>query len=238
MLDIVNNQGQLMTLSEIIDIYKVKLNYLDYYSMIAAIPEKWKKAIGMITVNINGLTFVDCCLVEKIVELKKVSKYAYDDLISRVDSSCIIDRWNSVLDKQALDKGFQFGKITQITKYQSFQFRLMHKAIWLNPRLYHSGLSKTKNCSFCQEAKETYQHFFYECQHVKALWNDLDTYFAKEMLQKPNFGYHNVITNSLVDPPYHFINLTCLILKQHIYARKCQNKKPNINMILNEIKFI
>ena len=179
-LDIVYNQGQLMSLSEITDTYAVNLNYLDYFSMITAIPDKWKKVIGMMTVNINELTLMDCCLVEKIVEFKKVSKYAYDDLISRADNSDIIHKWNSVLDKQALDQGFQFGKITQITKYQSFQFRLMHKAIWLNPGLYYSGLSKTKNCSFCEEVKETYQHFFYKCQYVKALWNDLDANFQKK----------------------------------------------------------
>ena len=43
------------------------------------------------------------------------------------------------------------------------------------------GISETSQCSFCNQNNETIQHLFRHCFVVKALWNDLNTFFENHL---------------------------------------------------------
>ena len=94
-------------------------------------------------------------------------------------------------------------------------------------------------CTFCHNEKETYQHFFTECEHVKKIWNEIIVeYVSKETTLRPKLDFKSIIINNVVDKTEHFLNLICLVIKQHVYQAKCQKTKLNSRKIINEVKFI
>ena len=49
--------------------------------------------------------------------------------------------------------------------------------LYLNEKLFFFGISKTSQCSFCNQNNETIEHLFCHCFVDKALWNDLKIFF-------------------------------------------------------------
>ena len=61
---------------------------------------------------------------------------------------------------------------TNIAKYRSFQYRLLHRAIVMNTHLKNWGLIDSNLCSFCSLERESYNHLFVMCQVVQPIWID------------------------------------------------------------------
>ena len=56
--------------------------------------------------------------------------------------------------------------VTNIPKYRSFQYRLLHRAIVTNVQLHYYKLTNSDQCSFCHMQRETYSHLFIQCKKV------------------------------------------------------------------------
>ena len=54
-------------------------------------------------------------------------------------------------------------KVTNITKYCSFQYRLLMRGLVTNVQLNKWKLVETDKCSLCNQATETYVHLFVWC---------------------------------------------------------------------------
>ena len=66
---------------------------------------------------------------------------------------------------------------TTDTTLRSFQYKILNNVIFLNKKLYTFGITDTVFCSFCKILEETPIHIFYDCIHVKSLWEKLQTKF-------------------------------------------------------------
>ena len=56
------------------------------------------------------------------------------------------------------------------TNLQAFHIQFLHRAYCLNP-IVAKYTNISPNCAFCDNAKETYIHLFWECPHVSTLWD-------------------------------------------------------------------
>ena len=65
------------------------------------------------------------------------------------------------------------------TKY--LQFRILHKRIVTNKKLYKMGLSENSNCPYCGIADETIEHAFILCETVRKFWNDIEYWLRTEV---------------------------------------------------------
>ena len=62
-------------------------------------------------------------------------------------------------------------------------FLLIHNfLVYLNKKLYDFGITDTALCSFCKTLEETPIHIFYDCIHVKSLWEKLHTKFQNDTI--------------------------------------------------------
>ena len=113
---------------------------------------------------------------------------------------------------------------TRISKYRSFQYRLIMRAVITNRHLCWWKIRDSDQCTFCGEAEETYRHLFYECICVQSLWKTLTTFCEKHGLDKPSVTYRNVYINQVVENAKSATNFLCLVLKQYIYRQKCLNE--------------
>ena len=66
-----------------------------------------------------------------------------------------------VISKEALSKALgDIYKVTNITKYRNYQYRLLASSLPANDRLFHWGIKSSQSCEWCGFAKQTLFHLF------------------------------------------------------------------------------
>ena len=197
------------------------LTLLQFQGLISAVPREWKQQMQ------QGVKEPGAVSVEFLS-----TKHAYRNLVS---TGCGLnrcrDKWEKMLNNEIPLERFISGLeesciCTDITKYHSFQFRLMHHAIITNIQLEKWKLKESRMCSFCAREPETYLHLFIWCPKVAWIWLQLEQFMAKWSEEPINFQPDTVFWNRLVlYPASHIKNFLCLVPKQYIYRQRCINKE-------------
>ena len=124
--------------------------------------------------------------------------------------------------------------MTNITKYHSFQYRLLQNAVVTNTHLQRWGMFPHNRCTFCHEQPETYNHLFIFCKYVQELWMQVEIFMNEFSMDQINFQLLTVYWNKLIAAPIgHIKNFICLVTKQYIYKQRCLNKVPRIRELRN-----
>ena len=111
--------------------------------------------------------------------------------------------------------------------------------LFLNNKPYTFGIKNTALCSFYKTWEETPIHIFYDCIHVKALWEKLQTNFQNDNIL-PYFTLQAsilVLTNE-ADNIYNLLNHTLLIFKYYVYWSRENTHYLIINVLLDKLKEI
>ena len=117
--------------------------------------------------------------------------------------------------------------VTNIPKYRSFQYRILHRALVTNEDLYKWGNRETSACELCGKEQETYSHLFVLCEKVQDFWIRTEEMMGKYGEENINFNVENVLFNKLVEKPGDVKNFICLLAKQYIYKQRCLKKEIN-----------
>ena len=159
--------------------YQVNVNFVEYYSLIDAIPLDWRRLIR----NQKKLQNIVHPLVKLLKNSIKTTKPFYLLLLKNVACKNIktISKWQRELNLD-LDEnwGIHFTKLyhtTDDTNLLNFHYKLFHRIIYTNSRLFKCGLSETELCTFCNEQRDTLLHLFYECSHVRTFLLQLRDFF-------------------------------------------------------------
>ena len=118
---------------------------------------------------------------------------------------------------------------------RSFQYNILHNILFLNKKLYISGITKSSLCSYCNTNDETPIHLFCECNSTKSLWLQLNRHFHSD-LKFPELTPQTAIVGIFNDSVsnIHLINHILLLFKLYIY--KSRNKhRLNIHELLANI---
>ena len=129
-------------------------------------------------------------------------------------------------------------KTTNVTKYRSFQYRLLVRAIVTNIQLCRWKIRGDDLCSFCHKHQESYVHLFVMCKEVKSLWLRFEQWFTKFSNDTIHFAVDTVIANKLVDDPTHLFNFLCLLMKQYIYRKRCMSQALSFKEYVNHVNTI
>ena len=202
------------------------LTQMEYNALVSAIPKEWKLAMKSVLGDLPST-------YDAIVETKNLSKKLYSELTFK---SNLLEKVRSVwileLESQLSNEDFQqsflhIKKVTNVNKFRSFQFRLLHRAIITNKHLFRWNMLGSNTCTFCDKEKETYKHLFILCPEVEKLWLNIEPFMNEFNNEQINFGIDTVIYNRLVEDPGHIKNFICLLCKQYIYRQRC--KKATLN---------
>ena len=66
-------------------------------------------------------------------------------------------------------------KTSNIPKYRSFQYRLLHRAVITNVHLHRWKKRSDDLCTFCGREAETYKHIFGNCTQLSDIWTAVET---------------------------------------------------------------
>jgi hypothetical protein len=124
------------------------------------------------------------------------------------------------------------------TKIREFQFKLLHNILYTNKQLHRMNPKRftSPNCTFCDEQEETYEHLFYKCKIVVALWREILILLGRplELSEPPS-----KLCMILGDPEINGqINFFCLVVRKHIYYSKLENKIPNVTQFFHLLRRI
>ena len=179
-----------------------------------------------------------------LLESNKCSAKIYNALNVGPDiMQKLVLKWQSKgfdIDNEQLREAFKaINKITNIVKYWAFQYRLLHNIVYLNDRLVHFGIVKDNLCTLCNSTKEMVLHLFCTCTKTRHFWQEIRNYVQKvnEEIEELTWSAENILLNNVHASWDRFENLTVLLAKQHIFAKKCKKESLNHVVVIKEIEF-
>ena len=220
-------------------IFGFEVDIMTYNSLLSAIPKSWKRIAREYYESEWQSKYGE------LIEKPKWSQKVYNTLIrsSRVITT-LMNIWNRTImidDEQIRIAFIAISRNCDVVKYRSFQYRLLHNAIFLNNRLEHMGIAESDKCYFCKHAKETVAHLFYECNHTKKLMKTIQNYLKENeymSIGSEDWSMIKVLMSAIDENLFSCCNLIVTIMKQNIYAAKCLKKNITSNMIIKEFEFI
>ena len=145
---------------------------MEFYSIVTSLPQTWRAALVADEV-------LNVSLYDKMKQKKNISRQAYlavnsvelnyTKKLSKLSSDC----GRRVTKEEFLTHLKAVYSITNVPKYRSFQYRMLHRAIITNVHLSTWGLRQDNLCSFCEREVETTKHLFATCNEVKNLWRQI-----------------------------------------------------------------
>ena len=208
------------------------MNFLDYECLKRVI-KKSSTPIGSIN---QDLSFYETCIMRK-----DLAHFAYQHLRTQINFINKTNKWelemNTPLDDTQFKK--EFGNIyscTNVQKYRSFQYRLLHRAVITNVHLCKWRRISNNLCSLCNVAKESYSHLFYECTHIRYLWQKVEEFLLEYNESQIELNVQNIIFNRIAKPKNNVKNFICLLLKQYVYQCRCKGEPIIFNHFKQHVR--
>lgn len=106
------------------------------------------------------------------------------------------------------------------TKFQAFQFRLIHRFIPCNKFLRNIRIQRSDTCSFCS-AMDTLEHFMFVCPTVQTLWKEIILWFDRKADIQLNVSLRAFLFGvPAATPQAEVINFLLLFTKFYVYRQK------------------
>ena len=198
------------------------LSDMQYNSLKSAIPSAYRKNI-VNNLHKGDIHFVDPKFA-KYMAAPKTAKFIYRELNSaspRIGE--IAKKWEEEIPGRCELQRFcaDIKSTTYVTKYASFQYRLLMRALVTNCQLFRWKKAESNQCTFCSMHKETVVHLFCECDKITPIW-----YSANSIMQEL-FGETIPITPRMIiynEDPNPVTRLIMTVTKQYIYRCRCMDE--------------
>ena len=89
-------------------------------------------------------------------------------------------------------------------------------------------------CNHCLKDKESVVHLFWDCPHVRPVWDDLKIWLRSEAATDVNISKERVLLG-FPQRNNHPLNVIFIITKFYIFNRRLNLKQPNFKEIQREL---
>ena len=113
---------------------------------------------------------------------------------------------------------------------------ILHRYLPVNSVLFKYQLVQDNLCTFCHLENETIIHLLYECELVKKLWDEIQTWLAINASTDLKLSPSNIILGDFTTPTI-LVNLITLLCKRYIFLCKSNNKLHVLSGLLGFLKF-
>ena len=230
------------------------LTVLRFNALKVAIPREWKEFFCTFSPSqylpLPPHNYDLCLNIWKRNFSRRVYKFISEDVMI-IHNKYIA--WRIELGESICDGIVDFGKlhlelykVTNVTKYRSFQYRLLQRGIVTNVQLYKWGLKPDELCTFCQVSKETLSHMFCLCPKILEIWESFNQYCQNRFkIHHLQLSASAILLNRVAPIGFNVINFLCLVTKQFIYRQRCMGNSvlftqlvPLYRSIENVEKFV
>ena len=235
--DLKKEDGMWYSHKEFEERYQIKINSLNYYSLIKAIPNGYRLKCD----TTRPQTFIT-----RVSKLQSHhSTFLYNKMLSRNADfpHKAKEKWatdlNTTLPQDTFSCYFQNIHICTIsTKLRDFQYRLLNQAVITNTHLFKWKIIQADICTFCEEQPESILHLLVKCKHSQLIWNKLFVKLHTLTGIYIQFTEKEQLLGITYFQYQDLFNLIFIITKQYIYACRCLKTMPSIEMLISKIKEI
>ena len=225
--DIIDSDGNILTLSEITKLYRIKSNFLEYLRVQRCL-KKYLMDVDISKLVLIGPTippFLKIILCEV-----KGSKQFYNILNVQYDNCNLKNKWSNIL-QCTIDK-IEWVKIYKLcfktihcNEFIWFQYRIIQRILGTGAYLHKVGISINPDCTFCGSSAETLQHLFVNCPIVLEFWEKVRLWLSRTVGLYLDINAFNIlfgVTESELDSVPK--NILIMIAKKYIWtcSKKCQ----------------
>ena len=154
--------------------YNVKSNFLQYYSLLSAIPKEWKTLLKQ-ECFLPSTEYVPLS-IEKLT-----CKTIYNTLLNHQHFP------PPTAEKRLTEYGFNFQerqkiyslpfRVTNEVKLSVFQYKIVHNILYTNKILHKMKKKQQPDCPYCHGIDQTPLHLFVECSIAKSFWNKFTNWY-------------------------------------------------------------
>ena len=202
------------------------LTKLRFNSLKTAIPQEWKNFFQeQPRISFSPLPphqYDKCGYQQKVTQ--KVYRFLGEDRML-IHNKFI--KWRHDLGHEYQDTLSEFAlackeiySITNVPKFRSFQYRLLHRGLVTNTLLEKWKMIGSNSCSFCGIDEETMIHLFTRCPLIIQLWQQIAEYITHRFTVPVIISAKRIIFNNIVEGK-HVGNFICLVTKQYVYRQRC-----------------
>lgn len=247
-----NNIGHLvrgtrwLTLNEIHNLSNHQINYLEYLSILYAVPKEWRKQIKTPLVNDDQTEAIST--LRGLINKDKPATFIRRGLARQ---RCIIptarlDNWLKELEcnvdqEDWLNNLANSHKVCRATRLKSFAYRFNIRDVLTNNRLFNMNLKPSKMCYICKSYTETITHLYWECLTNRRLWERLKVFLKNTMGYDLELNPVVCLLGISNNKNYKYlpqqIQFCLIIMKLYIHDCKCQETFPVFSGFINKIKW-
>ena len=239
--DILNENGKFLTYEEFNRKYKIKINFLNYFQILASIPANLKSKAASTPRPMNFI-LDDCDTFDlsrdKSIKLSKMKCKDYYHLFqekAEVTPTAIKTWARQYPDIECKwQKLFQnIPRLSTNNKLRQFSFKMLHRILVTKKELKRFKIADNEECFFCNSA-DSLEHAFLECPAGQKLFQEALTWFNNK--HKVNFtpSKQQYLFKDYDPPPstnsklMRKFQILTVQTQKYYYSCKMLEKPPNI----------
>jgi hypothetical protein len=237
----------LFTYEEFKNHYNIRLNFIEYFSILSAIPHRWKLLIR----GIGKLKLIENDIVDRLKRDPKPCKYFSKQYMLNVKMLPlnIQSKWEKEVHKGIVIEDYNWSciycipfSVTKDTKLQNFQYKLVHRILITNSFLYKCELKETELCTFCTETKESLVsilHYLWGCPVAKRFWTLFNIWFSSALdLEVFELTPKETVLGIFSDESslQKIVPFLFLVARNYIHCCKWTDAKPVLNIFKIKVK--
>ena len=233
--DLMNEDQKFLSLDQFQTKYGFKPLVTQLFGLLKAVSLLAKRLKTIKTIGVDDTNYAFYNKIQKPAKCiyRKINS---DDNLLQIPYTKFLKTWESTMikcDFEMFQKSvLSIPKLTIMTKFRSFAYKLLLSAVLTNVRLFHAGIKNTQNCDFCYEQRETYKHLFIECPQVKHLWKWIEVKTGTQL------NSEHIILGKVYDGPNSIVNALILFVKYYIFRSKCLEERLSTKSLENYVKEI
>jgi hypothetical protein len=237
---LLDQNGNILNYQYFIQKYGINVNFLNYLSIINAIPPSWKVTLFENNNDDNHTAYTYS--IDKIINVKsKICKIVYAEMQQSIvqEPINVFDKWrtffhNELTMEEWLNSFDLIFHCTNFVELHFFHFKMLHQILANNEALYKWTLTQSDLCSFCNEEIETIYHTYLECEVTKQFWKELETYVYSKLRVRIPITNQEIILGCKGDELSH-INVIYLLAKKYLYQCRCRGTFPRIETFIAQL---
>ena len=210
--------------------YGLRVNFLQYHSLLAAIPSIWKRSLPD-PPQTNEVTKNN--ISPSTVTAKHAREHFVFKTLKPPNNEQDLSEKNLPL-KAIYELPF---KVTIENKLRCFQFKIIHNILPSNQSLFKMGKKTSPRCEHCFSPNETLTHMLYECPTVQKFWREIITWWNELRSEKISLNETDILYGYKPDSSnFYALNHVLITAKHHIFQFWLQNTPPSFSNFLSILK--
>ena len=241
--DIVNSNGEIITLEEIRNTYHFNPNILHYHSVRQLISKFIKKYKQKQSFSFQRPCYPLC--IKPFITSRQGCQAYYNIFNSKPKPSrppTCKGKWECFVEADDKDETWTHifktcFKSVMDNQLIWFQYRILFGILPTRYFLYKIKQSDSSLCCFCKESPETIAHLFCQCPNVTQLWHNIEHWISNKVKIKLTLiNSLKILGHCKMDRNYWPLNLVILVIKKYVYSCSKRGFQLNIFHLQNEVQ--